>query len=159
MRIRYAFSAATIVAALAAGIAATPAAAEETLYMAGIIDCVTKGGDAGAGDRTHDISCVLDPGIGAGEVYFGVVRMKSLSTLGDGSMQWMAFTTRSVIASGALAGKYRQVTGDELWYGLGADALIDSKKRIVLQPVAGRKDKKDVIAAGVESLELASLGN
>lgn len=152
-----------IVAAVAAGLAAIPAFAQDRTEV-GVLDCTIEGGAGFILGSSKDLSCVFDPaGEGPNEAYVGVVNKVGvdIGVTGESIMKWAVLApSASPWPAGALAGSYVGASAEATAaIGAGANVLIGgSSQTIALQPLSIQGQTGLNLAVGVAEFRLQPAG-
>jgi len=154
------------VALLALGVCATPAAAQQTGFEVGLLDCQIEGGTGFIIGSTKDLRCTFTPAgeTFAPEAYFGVVNKYGLDIgfTGETVMQWLVLApSNNIYAPGALAGDYIGASAEiSAAIGAGANLLVGgSAQSYTLQPLSVQTQTGVNLALGVSQFQLRSIDN
>jgi hypothetical protein len=144
-------------AMLAAGAAATPAAAQSHVKI-GLLTCATGPSIGLIVASSEKARCTFHPDVGQDENYSGHIRRFGLDVgVTAGSViVWAVFSPQSGYAPGSLAGVYVGATAEaSIVVGLGANVLIGgSQKQFALQPLSVQAQAGFNLAVGVGELDL-----
>lgn len=150
-------------AALAAtlGLAALPAAAQDSGVEVGQLNCDVAGGAGFVFGSTKNISCTFTHADGSfpDEVYAGTIKKfgVDVGVTGDQVILWTVVSAQEdVYQPGALAGTYSGATASAAFVaGLGANVLLGgSENSFALQPVSVSAGTGVNIAVGLAQITL-----
>ena len=153
---RISFSAAIVVAALAASVSGASA---QSRVEAGVLECRGETSNFILGSVT-EMGCLYRPAPHAGPVqrYRATIRRVGvdIGLTGEQALAWGVFAPTVQIGLGDLSGNYGGVAaGASVGVGVGANALIGgSNNSFALQPLSVQGSTGLAVNAGIANLEL-----
>jgi Protein of unknown function (DUF992) len=144
---------------IAAGVLApgTPAQAQSGVRV-GTLTCNVAGGWGFVFGSSKALRCVLTPGPGHPEHYYGTISKfgVDIGYTQGGVLVWAVFAPSTNIAPHALAGDYAGATASAtVGVGAGANVLVGGSSRsIALQPLSIEGNTGLNVAAGVGAITL-----
>jgi hypothetical protein len=135
----------------------TPAQAQAGVRV-GTLSCNVAGGWGFIFGSSKALRCVLTPGPGHPEHYFGTINKfgVDIGYTQGGVLVWAVFAPTANLAPGALAGTYAGATASAtVGVGAGANVLVGGSNRTIsLQPLSIEGNTGLNVAAGIGSITL-----
>lgn len=146
-------------AALSAGLMATPALAQQSPVKLGVLDCTIDGGTAYIVGSNKALQCAYRPyDNGPEQRYYGNIAKLGvdLGQTNGGHLQWAVLALGHSVSDGALSGRYYGVNAEaSVITGGGANLMVGGiGTAFTLQPLSGQVQTGLNLAVALSGMEL-----